>query len=88
MADEDYHNDLTRLHAALEASTTHKIIEFLPSEIQSLADRLFSLGVSKLFEAQPTHKADLRTAGALLRKLAATLPAGRAISVDVWRAEC
>jgi hypothetical protein len=62
---------------------THESRKLTAREICSLADRLFSRGVSMLYEANRNLRVDLVTCSALLRRLAIDNPQG--LEVDVWK---
>jgi hypothetical protein len=53
------------------------------NEVQSLADRLFSRGVSKLLDDSPSMQADLRTASRVIRSLLSEIDKVAAIANDV-----
>jgi len=52
------------------------------SDIQALADRLLSRGVSKLVTDRPESQRDLRAAARVIRALASDLPSGFVVTID------
>jgi hypothetical protein len=56
---------------------------FKVSDIETLADRLYSRGVSKLLDDSPSLQADLRTASRLLRTLLGKIDAAAAKAGEI-----
>ena len=55
------------------------------TEMQSLADRLLSCGVSKLFDDSPSLQADLRAASRVIRSLLSEIDRVARITGDIER---
>jgi hypothetical protein len=53
--------------------------------IQSLADRLFSRGTSKLFDDSPSVQTDLRTASRVIRSLLSEVDRVATVAGDIER---
>jgi hypothetical protein len=60
-----------------------RIVEFTVSEIQSLGERLYARGISKLTVDTPTKQRDLRIAARLIWVLCLEVGAERVLRVEV-----
>jgi hypothetical protein len=60
-------------------------ITLTTSELQTLADRLYSRGVSKLLDDSPSMQADLRIASSAIRVLLSEVDRVAAVAGDIER---